>query len=73
MQASKRFLKSAAAASLVTALVAQSAFAAAPDYSTLTADVDWSTVVTGLLAVGALLAAVLAAKKGVRMLLSLIK
>lgn len=54
-------------------LMAPTAFAAAPDYTTVTAAVDFGSVVTGLLAIGALIAAIMAARKGLRILLSFIK
>lgn len=46
--------------------------AAAPDFSSLTGAVDWSSVSTAILAIAALLAAVLVVKKGARMVLSMI-
>lgn len=42
------------------------------DYTTITAAVDWSAVTTGIGAVAALLAVVLAAKTGARKILSFI-
>lgn len=50
-----------------------SAFAVGPDFSSLTAAVDFSTVGTAILAVGALLAVPLVIRKGARMVLSAIK
>lgn len=43
-----------------------------PDFSGLTDAVDFSTVVTAVLAIGALIAVALVAKKGARMVLSMI-
>ena len=48
-------------------------FAAAPDYTTLTAAVDFSTVGTAILAISALLASVLVIYKGAKMVLRAIK
>ena len=48
-------------------------FAAAPDFTTLTAGVDFSTVITGILAVSALLAVVLVVRKGAKLVLGAIK
>lgn len=46
--------------------------ATAPDFSSITAAVDWSGVATGILAIAALLAVVLVVKKGARMVLSML-
>jgi hypothetical protein len=51
----------------------QSILAAPPDYSSVTAAVDFSTVITGILSVAALVAAVLVAMRGARLLLSVIR
>lgn len=48
-------------------------FAAAPDFSSVTSAVDFSTVVTGVLAVAALAAAVYVAIKGATMLIGMIR
>lgn len=48
------------------------AVASGPDYSGITSAVDFGAVATGVIAVGALIAAVLVAKRGARMLLSMI-
>lgn len=42
------------------------------DYGSITSAVDWAAVATGIGAVAALLAVVLAAKKGARILLGMI-
>lgn len=42
------------------------------DYTTITAAVDWASVVTGIGVVGLALAGVLVAKRGVRLLLGMI-
>jgi hypothetical protein len=47
--------------------------AAPPDYSAVTGSVDFSTVIIGILAVAALVAAVLVAMRGARLLLSVIR
>ena len=73
MQYSKRYLKHIAASTFALALVAGQANAAAPDYSAMLASIDWSTGITALLAIAGLLAAVLAVRKGARMVLSMIK
>lgn len=49
-----------------------SAMAAAPDFTSLTAAVDFSTVATAILAIGALLAVPSVVKKGARIVLSMI-
>lgn len=49
-----------------------SANAAGLDFSSLTGAVDFSTVITAVLAIAALLAAVAVAKRGARMVLSMI-
>lgn len=46
--------------------------AAAPDFSSLTGAVDFSTVGTAILAIGALLAVPAVVKKGTRIVLSMI-
>lgn len=51
---------------------ASAANAAATDYSSLTAAVDFSSVGTAVLAIAALLATALVVKKGARMVLSMI-
>lgn len=73
MQFTKRYLKHIAGSTFALALVAGQANAAAPDYSVLLDDVDWSTGITAVLAIAGLLAAVLAVRKGARMVLSMIK
>ena len=55
------------------ALLAAPAFAAAPDFTALTAAVDFSTVGVAILAIAALLAVVLVIRKGAKMVLSAIK
>lgn len=58
------------------ALVAAPAFATpgtGADYSTLTAAVDWSTAITGMMAVAAVVAGVLVVRKGIRFVLGMIK
>jgi len=58
---------------LVAALSAAGvANAAAPDFSSLTGAVDFSTVGTAILAIGALLAVPAVVKKGTRIVLSMI-
>ncbi|MFV3416364.1 hypothetical protein ACNFH8_29285 [Pseudomonas sp. NY15436] len=59
--------------SLVAAAAAGSAAAAGPDFSTITGAVDWGSVVTGILAVAALAAAVYVAVRGAKMLLGMIR
>lgn len=51
---------------------AGAANAAAPDFSSLTGAVDFSTVGTAILAIGALLAVPAVVKKGTRIVLSMI-
>lgn len=53
--------------------VAGSAFAAAPDISSLTGAVDFSTVTTGVLAVGALAVGLYLAIKGAKIVIRMVK
>ncbi|MCY1287096.1 hypothetical protein D9M68_947860 [compost metagenome] len=55
------------------ALVPMVSMAAGPDFTSVTAAVDWSTVVTGVLAVAALVAAVYVAIRGAKMLIGMIR
>lgn len=55
------------------AIAASASHAAGWDYSTLTADVDFSTIAAGVLAVAALLAAVYAGIKGARVVLGFLR
>jgi len=58
---------------VATALVASPALAQnATDYSTLTSAVDWSSAITALMAVAALVAAVLVVRKGIGFVLGMI-
>lgn len=59
--------------SLMAAAGSGLAAAAGPDFSAITSGVDWSTVVTGILAVAALASAVYVAVRGAKMLLGMIK
>lgn len=45
----------------------------AVDYSQLTNAVDWSSAITGILAVSAVVAGVLVARKGIRFILAALK
>lgn len=56
-----------AAASFATPALAQQ------NYSTLTAAVDWSTAITALMAVAALVAGVLVVRKGIRFVLGALR
>lgn len=69
----KNFLRKFAVG--LTALVASGAALATPagDYDAIVDAVDWSAVITGIGAIGALIAAVLIVRKGTKMLLSFIK
>lgn len=49
------------------------AMATPQSYATLTDAVDWSTAITAILAVAALLAAVLVVRKGIRFVLGMIR
>jgi hypothetical protein len=64
--------KTAVFAVVLAVLGLGQAFAVGTDYSTITAAVDWSTVITGILAIAALIAAVLVVKRGAKMLLGMI-
>lgn len=44
----------------------------APDYSSIISGVDFSTVITGVISVAAVIAGVLVARKGARLLLGMI-
>lgn len=68
MKTALRLAPLAVAASSVPAL-AQSA----TDYSTLTDAVDWSSAITAIMAVAAVLAGVLVVRKGVRFVLGMIR
>ena len=52
-------------------MFAMQAHAADPDYSSITGAVDWAGVVIGVLAIGAALAGVYVARKGVTLILSM--
>lgn len=52
---------------------AGSAFATAPDYSSLTAAVDWSSVSTSLLAVGVAIIGVMVVFKGIKLITRAVK
>ncbi|WP_243217578.1 hypothetical protein [Methylobacter sp. S3L5C] len=67
----KNYLKFVAGAVLAVSSV--SAFAVGPDFTPLTAAVDFSTVGTAVLAIAALLALPLVIKKGAKMVLSAIR
>lgn len=68
---SKRFLKSAAAATLLTALTAQAAYA--EGLADLAAGIDKVDILAGFVAVALLLAAILASRMGIRKVLGMIK
>jgi hypothetical protein len=59
--------------SLMAAAGSGLAAAAGPDFSAITSGVDWSSVMTGILAVAELAAAVYVAVRGAKMLLGMIK
>jgi len=67
----KSYLKLVVGAFL--SVVAGSAFAVGPDFSSITAAVDVSTMGTAILAISAVLALPLVIKKGAKMVLSSIK
>lgn len=71
MQASKRFLKSLAGAGIATAVLAQQAYA--EGLADLAAGIDKTDIVAGLIAIALLIGGALGARKGIRMVLSLIK
>lgn len=67
-------LKKVAAAVLGTAAITGSnAFATAPDYSTLVSAVDFSSVMTSALTVGALAAGVYVLFKGIKLVIRVIR
>lgn len=70
----RNFLK-AAGASLVAAgaLVTAPANAVATDYSTLTTAVDWSSAITAIMAVAAIIAGVFVTYRGISFVLRMIK
>ncbi len=53
--------------------IGTNAFAVGPDFSTITSSVDFSTVVTGVMAVAVALVGVYIAVRGARMLLSFVR
>lgn len=58
---------------LVLSMVAFAASAqTGADYTSITGAVDWASVSTGILAIGAALVGVLVAKRGVRLLLGMV-
>lgn len=67
--------KLAAMVALAAAMIGVPALATptATDYSTLTAAVDWSTAITALMAVAALVAGVLVVRKGIRFVLGALR
>ena len=67
----KNYQKMVAAIAVTTASV--SASAAAPDFTSLTGAVDFSTVGTAVLAIAALLAVPLVIRKGAKMVLAAIR
>lgn len=67
-----RFLPRVAAVA-TAAVAAPAAFAAGPDFSTLTASIDFSTAVTAILGIGAALAIAYIAMKGVRLVLGALR
>jgi hypothetical protein len=67
-----RLLKTATASALLLT-VAAPAFAVPQSYATLTDAVDWSTAITAIMAVAALLAAVLVVRKGIKFVLGMIR
>lgn len=68
-----RFAGRVVTASLAAALVSQTAFAAGPDYSVITAGIDWASVIVGILAVAGLLVGLYGAVKGARILIGMVR
>lgn len=67
-------MKKIVALALVPALaVSNSALAAAPDFTSLTASVDTSTIVPALMAVGGVLIGVAVAMMGIRKVLRMVR
>lgn len=66
-----RFAQKLAIAAAVS--VPAVSFAAGPDFTPITAGVDWGSVITGILAVAALAAGVYVAVRGAKMLLGMIR
>jgi hypothetical protein len=64
------FKRAVAGAALAVASV--TAFAAPTDYTTMVNTVDFSTVITGLLAIGAVIMAVMVVRKGIRMIMGML-
>ncbi|HDP3262177.1 TPA: hypothetical protein P6N60_004402 [Pseudomonas aeruginosa] len=70
----KLFVRGGSVVAVGAALVvSQSASAAGWDYSSLTSDIDFSTIASGVLAVAALLAAVYAGIKGAQVVLGFLR
>lgn len=61
------------AVACLSVVAPEAAFATGPDYTTITAAVDWSAVSTAILAVFALVAGVMVVFKGGKMLLKAIR
>lgn len=55
------------------ASMATNAFAVGPDFTTLTSAVDFSTVITGVMAVAVAIVGVYLAARGARMLLAFVR
>lgn len=67
----KKYSKETAAAALI--LLTGNAMAAGPDYSPVTAGVDWASAITGALALAALLMALYGAIKGAKILIGMVR
>lgn len=72
MNVARKFGRQIVAGSALV-LAAGSAMAAGPDYASLTTGLDWSTAITGILAIGALLIGVYAAIKGAKMIIGMVR
>ena len=70
-----KFLNKAKAclALLVLTAVSFGAAAVPPDYTTMTSQVDFTTVITGFLAIGAILMVMYVAHKGVKLIIGMLR
>lgn len=70
----KLFNKAKAVVALaVLTAVSFGAVAAPPDYTTMTSQVDFGTVITGFLAIGAILMVMYVAHKGVKLIIGMLR
>ena len=69
----RNLARSIGVAAAIGVLATQHAFAAGPDYSTMTTGIDWASAITGALALGALLLSLYGAIKGAKILIGMVR